>query len=387
MLSRRELIGSGLAWTAAAFFERLAAQPLCPDAGPIGDLMGLVPFLGERPGETPLGTPVGGPGLDTRLFTDLSDLQPDRLMTPAGRVFIRTSAPQGVAANRASWDIAVRHLTRPARLVPARDLLNAARPMGAHLIECAGNSDPQNYGLISVAEWDGVPLAGGLAALAAPGDAAGVLISGWDHDAQSSARSIPGASWVLRLGEVERLGAFLAVRMNGEPLPLDHGAPVRLVIPGWYGCSWIKWVNEIRFVNADEPATSQMTEFAARTHQTGVPTRALDYAPPSIDLAATPVRIEKRRVNGRLEYRIVGIVWGGERPVDRLLIRFGPTDMFRPFAICPAPTTVRTWSLWEYRWRPPSPGIYSIVLKAADASVRTRRLDLSYYVRRVQISE
>lgn len=180
---------------------------------------------------------------------------------------------------------------------------------------------------------------------------------------------------------------FLAVRMNGELLTADHGAPVRLVVPGWYGCSWIKWVEEISFVGADEPVTSQMREFAVRTHQNGSPQFARDYAPPVIDFAATPVRVEKRRVDGRLEYCIVGIAWGGDRPVDRLLIRFAPNDSPRPLTICPTPATHKTWSLWEYRWRPTEPGVYTIGLKAADPAIRTRRLDISFYVRKIRIDE
>jgi DMSO/TMAO reductase YedYZ molybdopterin-dependent catalytic subunit len=170
-------------------------------------------------------------------------------------------------------------------------------------------------------------------------------------------------------------------------VPSDHGAPVRLVVPGWYGCSWIKWVNEIRLVPMNEPATSQMREFAARTHQNGVPSLARDYAAPEIQAAAMPVRVEKRRGTTRPEYRVVGIVWGGGTPIDRLAIRFGADGAWTSFAVCPAPTTHRIWSVWEYHWIPPSPGTYDIALKVPDASVPQRRLDSGYYVRQVRVDE
>ena len=120
--------------------------------------------------------------------------------------------------------------------------------------------------------------------------------------------------------------------MNGEPVPADHGKPVRLAVPGWYGCAWIKWVNEIRLVGPDEPATSQMVEFADRTHQSEPHKLARDYAPADIQTAATPVRVEKRKGPNGLEYRIVGIVWGGTKPVDRLRFasaRIEPFDAVR----------------------------------------------------------
>jgi DMSO/TMAO reductase YedYZ molybdopterin-dependent catalytic subunit len=160
-----------------------------------------------------------------------------------------------------------------------------------------------------------------------------------------------------------------------------------LVVPGWYGCSWIKWVNEIRLVGPDAPVTGQMIEFSLRTHQRAVPTLARDYEAPAIDLAAMPIRVEKRRVDGRLTYRVVGIVWGGQRTVDRLMIRFRAGDTPQPFQLCPAPRQHQTWSLWEYHWQPSSPGLYTIALSAADASIRTRRLDVSFYVRRVYVEE
>jgi DMSO/TMAO reductase YedYZ molybdopterin-dependent catalytic subunit len=219
-----------------------------------------------------------------------------------------------------------------------------------------------------------------------PENAAAVLVGGVD-DPQPSRSSHPGASWVFSLDAIRRTGAFLAVRINGELLPRDHGAPVRLVVPGWYGCSWIKWVNDIRVVSADESVTTQMIEFSLRTHQRVVPKLALDYEPPEIDLAAMPIRVEKRRLDGRLQYRVVGIVWGGERPVDRLMIRFRAGDTPTSFPVCPSPTTHRTWSLWDYRWHPTTPGLYSIALTAADPAIRTRRLDVSFYVRRVFITD
>jgi DMSO/TMAO reductase YedYZ molybdopterin-dependent catalytic subunit len=396
MRSRRDFLRAGTAWGAltlsgdsARLFERLAAQAICPESGPLGDLVGVMSFLGERAAATPLGRLVGGEGLDARLFTDLSQLQPDRLVTPTAQVFVRTAGPKDVP-RRVLEDWSIRITTdRSVEIVSARSLLKDAKPMGAHLIECAGNSDPQNFGLMSVAEWDGVPVGLPIDKSGARQKASSILVSGWDHERQASARSVPGASWIFPAGALAKLGAFLATRMNGEPLPLDHGAPLRLVVPGWYGCSWIKWVNALTFVDDDEPPTSQMQEFAARTHQETVPARAVDYAAPQIELAATPIRVEKRRLDGRIEYRVVGIAWGGQDFAERtrLMIRFNPTESFRPFTVCPTPTTHRTWSLWEYRWRPTQPGLYSIVLQAASPDIRARRLDLSFYIRRVLIDE
>ena len=171
--------------------------------------------------------------------------------------------------------------------------------MGPHLFECSGNANPTNFGLMSVAEWDGIALTDVVSRLKPTAEATGVLIGGVDHIGQLSQRSIVGASWIFPLATLDRLEAFLAVKMNGEPVPADHGKPVRLVVPGWYGCAWIKWVNEIRLVGPEERATSQMVEFAARTHQTEPHRLARDFAPADIQTAATPVRVEKRKTEHR----------------------------------------------------------------------------------------
>ncbi len=329
----------------------------------------------------------GGPGLDARLVTNLSLLEPNRLITPNDLAYIRTEIPAAAAAHQGPWTIATSGLLAKDGTLALDDLMRSSKAMGPHLFECAGNGNPSNFGLMSVAEWEGIPLTEVVARLKPSKDAAGVLVSGFDHLGQLSQRSIVGASWVFPLASLDRLGAFLAVRMNGEPVPADHGKPIRLVVPGWYGCSWIKWVNEIRLVGSDEPATTQMVEFAGRTHQTEPHKFARDYAPADIQTAATPVRVEKRRIPSGLEYRIVGIVWGGTRPVDRLAIRFTKDDEFTPFTICPTPKTHTMWSLWEYRWRPTAPGTYDIALKVPDASVPQRRLETGYYLRQVRIDE
>jgi DMSO/TMAO reductase YedYZ molybdopterin-dependent catalytic subunit len=388
--SRRQVIGT-LAMAGAAQFihpgpvlARLAADVPC--AEPAGTLIGTLPLFRERSQAQPFGVKFA-PGLDARLITDLSLLESNQLITPNELAYIRTEIPPAaIAQAQRGWPINVGGLVASESALTLAELSARAKPQGPHLFECSGNANPSNFGLMSVAEWEGVSLLDVIDRLRPAKGATAVLVAGFDHEASVSRRSVPGASWILPLAWVKTLGAFFATRMNAAALPPDHGAPVRLLIPGWYGCSWIKWVNEIRFVGPDEPATSQMIEFANRTHQSDQHKLARDYTPADIQTAATPVRVEKRRSDNGLEYRIVGIVWGGQQPVNRLSIRFNPDDSWKSFDICPAPKTHRMWSLWEYRWKPSAPGTYAIALKA-DASVPQRRLDSGYYVRQVRIDD
>jgi DMSO/TMAO reductase YedYZ molybdopterin-dependent catalytic subunit len=387
------MLGALAAASAATLVEpgevlaRLAMDVPCVAGGPAGELLGTLPLFRDRSQAQAFGVKYGGVGLDSRLVTDLSILEPGKLITPNELAYIRTEIPSAAKEHQGPWTLETSGLLASPAVVKLDDLTRLSKPMGPHLFECSGNANPSNFGLMSVAEWEGIPLAEVVARLKPSKDATGVLVSGYDHIGQNSQRSIVGASWVYPLATLDHLGAFLAIRMNGVPVPDDHGKPVRLVVPGWYGCTWIKWVNEIRLVGPDEPATTQMVEFANRTHQTDPHKFARDYTPADIQTAATAVRVEKRKGPNGLEYRIVGIIWGGTKPVDRLQIRFKATDAFTPFAVCPAPKTHAMWSLWEYRWKPAAPGTYDIALEVADQSVPQRRLKTGYYMRQVRIDE
>jgi hypothetical protein len=106
-----------------------------------------------------------------------------------------------------------------------------------------------------------------------------------------------------------------------------------------------------------------------------------------MDHAAFPVRVEKWVVGGRLLYRIVGILWGGERPTNALAIRVKADEPYRRVDFCPLPSSTSTWSLWWHAWRPPSRGRYDFALTIQDPTIRTRRLDIYYYARSVEIEE
>jgi DMSO/TMAO reductase YedYZ molybdopterin-dependent catalytic subunit len=368
---------------AAALFERLLEGRQLPDpAG--GQLMGLA-RLGRFDGrpQPPLGRLLGD-GLDARQFNDLSLLTPDRLITPTSEFFVRTTQPPNLPS-RDTWHISLGGHVRREQDLPLSALDPLTREMGTHVMECSGNNDPANFGLLSAASWRGVPIGVVLDRIDALPEGRRIRVTGLDDDRRVSRTSVPGAGWVFRRDDLERAGAFLATGMNDGALPPEHGAPVRLVVPNWYGCTCIKWVSRLDVVGDDEPATSQMREFAARTHQRGMPPLARDHEPAVIDLAALPVRCERWRVGGGFVYRVVGIRWGGTAAAAALTIRFKHTQPFTAVEDSPPSVSVTNWSLWSHTWRPESPGRYQIALAASDRAIPTRRLDIFYYTREVEI--
>jgi DMSO/TMAO reductase YedYZ molybdopterin-dependent catalytic subunit len=297
---------------------------------------------------------------------------------------VRTRASDGQKLP-ATWTVGVTGRVRTPQQVTLDALAKLSRPMGAHMLECSGNSDPANFGLISAATWSGAPVAALLDRAEPEKGVSLVRITGIDDESQSWQTSLAGASWIFTRDALERAGAFLATAMNDAPLTRDHGLPVRLVVPNWYGAVAIKWVTSLEFVGDDEPATTQMREYAARTHQDGLPEIAREFQPATVDLAAMPVRVEQWVEGDRVSYRVIGIRWGGTTPTRDLTIRFRSNQPWVPVENCPAPASTTTWSLWWHTWRPETPGRYQIVLGVADRTIRTRRLDYFYYTREVDI--
>ena len=238
---------------------------------------------------------------------------------------------------------------------------------------------------MSAADWEGIPLARGPRSPAPVGGARRASSSAASTTrARVRCTSVPGASWIFSRDDLQR--ALLAVRMNGAPLPRDHGFPARLVVPGWYGCACIKWVDRIElvagrgagdgadaeFAAQDAPATSRP---AARGPARGATSRR------SSTRAAMPVRVEKWLIDGRLAYRVTGIIWGGSKPTNALSIRFRSGQPWVKVDDCPLPPSTLTWSLWAHTWRPEAPGTLS------DRPARRRPVDPHQTARYVFLRE
>jgi len=322
-------------------------------------------------------------GWDGGLTADLSALTPSNLLMSNQYFFIRTTAPEHLLPV-AQWRIRVHGLVQSDRFLSLEELQPLMAPRGSFVLECSGNKGA-GFGLMSAANWEGVLIKDLLKLLLPTPQATHLLVSGSDLPAVPSKDSTRGASWIFSLQQLVEAGAFLATRMNGAALPPDHGAPVRLYVPGWYGCTAIKWVNELKFVRDNAPATAQMREFASRTHQRGVPDLARDYRAALADQAAMPVRIEQWRLDGATRYRIVGIVWGGQKVFDHPTLRFNPGEPFVPVDVCPPMKHNQPWTLWSHVWDPPGPGRYQMRARIDDWSIPTRRLDQGWYDREVKI--
>jgi DMSO/TMAO reductase YedYZ molybdopterin-dependent catalytic subunit len=389
--------------------ELFAARPSGLDALTGGEFLGRVEFANE--GRVEMDTAFGSE-LDGRLFTALDGINEKSLVTPEEKFYLRTRASK-LLPDPAGWKIDVdglRSLAKAPRAgndsvaaeaatpndvpkqgrgklaITVAQLREREKPLGLHLLECAGNTRAAHFGMISVGEWAGVALGPLLEELTPLPGATRVLVNGFDQYAANSVTSTPGASWIFAIEELKSAGAFLALKLDGKPLSPDHGAPVRLVVPGWYGCACIKWVDRITFVDENAEATSQMTEYAGRTQQHGSPRLAREFAPARIEHAAMPIRVEKWRVAGHVKYRVVGLLWGETSTVKALGIRFNPEEEYLKVERLTVPQTT-PWTLWSHTWTPAAKGIYTIRLAVLEPPEKPTRLESGYYARSVEIEE
>jgi DMSO/TMAO reductase YedYZ molybdopterin-dependent catalytic subunit len=392
-ISRRRFLGATLlaGGTLLVDLEALAeVTPPDPVSNPFpnGRLVKVLSFAGETVLESGR---LFESGLDGRLYTDLSGLTSKALITPADKFYVRTSCPDLIDYSVA-WQVKVVRADGQTHMVPMEKIHSMSKDMGVQLMECSGNERGGQYGLMSACRWEGAPLTKFLKSVKAmPKEKQRICVSGFDRYSRESGtpglvHSVMGASWIFTAEDLEASGAFLATKMNGAPLTKDHGHPVRLVVPGWYGCTCIKWVNEISIVDEKAGSTSQMKEFASRTHQDGVPELACQFKPAVIDQAAMPIRVEEWNVDGKIKYNVVGIMWGGRRLTHDLQIRFLPDETYVPVETCRQDTNA-TWTLWSHKWMPEVTGTYKIQLRIADDTIATKRLDRGYYTRAVHIAE
>jgi len=244
-------------------------------------------------------------------------------------------------------------------------------------MECAGNgrarlsprpiSQPWLLEAVGTGQWTGTPLAPLLEEAGVGGDAIDVAFTGLDRGVEGGVEQdyVRG----LAVDEARRPDVLLAYALNGQPLPPQHGYPLRLLLPGWYGMAQVKWLRRITVL--DEPFTGYQNVKAYRYRRTpdddeGTPVtrmacRAL-MAPPGI-----PDFLSRRRHLNVGPCTIVGKAWSGWAPIERVEVsvdggrNWQAADLDQ--AVGPA-----AWRPWTYSWSSVEPGDYEVCCRARDAA-------------------
>jgi sulfane dehydrogenase subunit SoxC len=186
--------------------------------------------------------------------------------------------------------------------------------------------------------------------------------------AQQYERSLP-------LSEAAREELLLAYAMNGEPLPPQHGFPLRLVVPGWYGMTSVKWLDRITVL--DRPFAGYQQARGYRMRQTpedeGEPVsrmvpRSL-MVPPGIPDFATRERLIEPG-----SHVIRGRAWSGFGPVERVEVSATGGSSWSDARLGEQPSPW-AWRSWEWDWDARDPGVHELCCRATDAAGNVQPLE------------
>jgi DMSO/TMAO reductase YedYZ molybdopterin-dependent catalytic subunit len=294
-------------------------------------------------------------------------------LTPASHFFVRnhTSTP---TLDARTWRLRVEGnaVERPLEL-GFDDLLRLPSRSVTCFIECAGNgrgffkelmgkvaSGTQwRQGAIGVAQWTGVPL-GAVLEMArvrrdAPRDILNVLVEGLDSVKVNRPMS---------LAKAFEDDTLLAYAFNGEPVPPDHGFPVRAIVPGWVGISNIKWVGriEVRDSVIDVPTTTKTYVLDGPDYPTKVVLRQQTIKSAVALPWGGTLRADRQRVHG--------FAWSPSGRISRVEYSLDRGAGWQPAALR-EPNIPRAWTRWDFEWDA-RPGDHVIMTRAIDDQGNTQ---------------
>jgi DMSO/TMAO reductase YedYZ molybdopterin-dependent catalytic subunit/rhodanese-related sulfurtransferase len=295
------------------------------------------------------------------------------VVMPNAHFYVRNhfTAP---ATDSERWRLEVRGLVERPLSLSLRDISRLPCETRVVTLECAGNGrftlepsaegEQWRYGAVSTAEWTGVPLAEVLDRVGPLPLATDIVFAGADR---GEVEAHPGPVHFergLSLDTARQAGAILAYAMNGEPLPLQHGFPVRLIVPGWYGVASVKWLDSIELVDRAFDGHFQTTKYQYETD-------AMRREPVTLQrvraLVTQPADGEVLPVG---EVTVRGVAWSGAAPIARVEISVND-EPWREARLVGERQSHR-WQWWELHTRLDLPGQHCLRARATDLAGRSQ---------------
>ncbi len=351
-LSRRDVLRGSVALAAYS----LAARPL--------SALGLEPAVGEE--VIPfLDGQAKGRGI---YWQDLTTW-----VTPNPQLYEVSHYPKP-KVDREKWKLEVTGYLKTPRTFTLAELQKRRQKSILATLECGGNGAGIGFmGAIGNIKWTGTPLAPLLRECGLMKRSKEVVFYGADEKTekirdqdftQNFARS-------LALEHALEDEVILAWAMNDQPLEDLHGAPVRLVVPGWFGIAWVKWLTRIDLLDRRFMGKWMAREYVTiRGEERGPETT--NWRETSVcninvkSLAARAVR----RPDGTI--RISGAAWSDGTPLTAVDLKIddGP---WQKVVLESKPRDAKfTWTLWHFDWKNPAPGEHTLVSRASDADGRVQ---------------
>ena len=346
-------------WSVAAVVAALGRSPLAlagDDADPDAD---VVPFLDPQPYDP------------KRPMLNWDELKITDWLTPTAQVY-HVSHYGGANVDAKNWRLNIGGLVEKPVTLTLDQIKERPKVEVTATLECGGNgASPGFRGAIANVKWAGTPLAPILKEAGIAPEAIEVAFWGADRKEeeirggkypQNFARclSIPMAT--------TRDDVLLCYEMNGQPLTQGHGAPLRLIVPGWFGIAWVKWLERIevrdRALKTKFMAKEYVTLRGEEINGKMVWTETL-VGP--MDVKSVVARVVKLR--GDNAFRVTGAAWG-EVPIKAVEISIdgGP---WMPVKI-EERTEPFTWRFWSFDWKDAKAGEHTLVSRAIDARGRVQ---------------
>ena len=240
-------------------------------------------------------------------------------------------------------------------------------------LECAGNGrlgmtpvppgEPWLDGAVGTASWSGVPLALLLDRAGLRDDVIEILVSGADRGTPSGSRTETRFARALPLDKAMDPNVILAIEMNGRPVPIEHGAPARLIVPGWYGMASVKWVARIAALTVPFVGWFQRVRYVyERDHEK----RPVDV----VRVKSSIVAPESGRGVARGRVLVWGWAWSGAAPIAAVDVSLDGEEWQE--ATLDPPLAPHAWRRFARVLSIDEPGRHVVRSRARDAAGRVQ---------------
>lgn len=241
------------------------------------------------------------------------------------------------------WALSIQGMVEKPVKFQYQDLLKVPHRTMIATLECIGN--PVGGESIGTAEWEGIPLHVLL-------EQAGISPDGVDLVMQAK----DGYSDSISLARARETDVMLALKMNGVPLPPDHGYPARIIVPGLYGIKNVKWLTRLEVVNYD---------YKGHWQREGWPEEAPIKPMSRIDQPG-----DGQAIIGP-SFNIRGIAFAGRSGVRTVEVGVDEGKTWAVASIEPR-LSQYAWILWNYEWRVPAQGEQVLMVRATDEEGKTQ---------------
>jgi DMSO/TMAO reductase YedYZ molybdopterin-dependent catalytic subunit len=278
-----------------------------------------------------------------------------------------------------TWALVVDGEVRTPLKLSIADLKSMPRAEATCVLQCAGNGrafqEPTvpgvqwKYGAVGNARWSGVRLRDVLVR-------AGVKRPGAKHLHLFGSDEPPGKVPPFhRSIELDKAmdDCILAYEMNGRPLPPQHGAPLRVVVPGWAGDHWMKWL--VRMTASENPQTGFYMDTGYRwpinPGAPGVTFKPEEMRPLTELAVKSNITTAPKRMRVGETAEIRGFAFSGADDITKVEISDDGMKTAHAATLDPrhAPNA---WRLWSYRWKPRLVGIHPLTVRATDSRGATQ---------------